>query len=647
MALKPEPVDAVELMDRSALRAVQDKTGMPDWLQSRDEGAAALLVDLRAGGAGHLEQIIEGAAACLQAAGPDLPVSFTRDREEIDRLWAVRKGLFPAVGAVRTPGTTVVIEDVAFPIERLASATLELQGLFRKHGYHRALIFGHALEGNLHFVFTQDFGTESEVARYRTLMDDVAVMVTERYGGSLKAEHGTGRNMAPFVEMEWGGDAYGLMWEIKQLLDPDNLLNPGVLLNRDPLLHLKNLKPLPEADPAIDRCIECGFCEPVCPSRDLTLTPRQRIVSLREMARLRRSEKEPERLAEFERDFQYQGMDSCAADGLCAGRCPVGIDTGAMIRRLRAEHTGPVGRAVAGLIRNSFGPVTAVARLGLGSAAAMGDKVVRKGMALLHDGPKVAAPPLPGPAQPLNLNGTEISGANGRVVYFPSCVTRTFESAQGKEARALHNVMLSLCRKAGFAVEFPQRPDGLCCGMPYHSKGYREQAEKAARDLQRALWQASNGGEYPIVCDTSPCTLRLIEELSVPLKLFEPAGFIHRYLMPHLQVKQRVPSVALHLTCSSRRMGLDAVISELAAQCAEQVFQPEEEGCCGFAGDKGFTVPELNAAALRRLREQLPGDCREGYSNSLTCEVGLTHHSGIPYRSIAYLVDECCGQVER
>ena len=141
----------------------------------------------------------------------------------------------------------MIIEDVAFPIERLAEATLDLQKLLREHGYHEAIIFGHALDGNLHFVFTQDFGNAAEIERYRRFMDEMCAMVVEKYDGSLKAEHGTGRNIAPFVELEWGAQAVAAMRRIKALFDPQGLLNPGVILNADPLAHLKDLKPLPAA----------------------------------------------------------------------------------------------------------------------------------------------------------------------------------------------------------------------------------------------------------------------------------------------------------------------------------------------------------------------------------------------------------------
>lgn len=303
-ALKQAPVTAVELMDRAALRSVQGKPGMPAYLHELDDEVAALLVDARAADRETLDRDVRQIEQSLADMSVVMPVAFTYDPHEYQALWNIRKGLFPAVGAVRQTGTTVIIEDVAFPVPELATAVRQLQALFVKYGYHEALIFGHALEGNLHFVFTQDFSTQTEIQRYQGLMDDVCALVVDGYGGSLKAEHGTGRNMAPFVEMEWGSDAYQLMWEIKRLFDPENLLNPGVILNEDPEIHLK---PLPAADEIVDKCIECGFCEMICPSWDLTLTPHQRIVSWREITRQNASDPAGERLKQLQDDFVYQG----------------------------------------------------------------------------------------------------------------------------------------------------------------------------------------------------------------------------------------------------------------------------------------------------------------------------------------------------
>ena len=261
--LKPQPVSAVELLDRPALRSVQDKPGLPPVIMTLGDDAAALLIEVRSATVDGLNERISAVHAALAGVTTIEPLQFSTDPATCEMYWKVRKGTFPSVGAMRRTGTTVIIEDVAFPIAALADATLDLQALLRRHGYDEAIIFGHALEGNLHFVFTQDFGDPAEIDRYARFMDEVCDLVVRKYDGSLKAEHGTGRNMAHFVEMEWGKEAADLMRTIKRLFDPDNLLNPGVILNDNPAAHLENLKPMPAAEDIVDRCIECGFCEQI------------------------------------------------------------------------------------------------------------------------------------------------------------------------------------------------------------------------------------------------------------------------------------------------------------------------------------------------------------------------------------------------
>ncbi|MES9958709.1 MAG: FAD-binding and (Fe-S)-binding domain-containing protein, partial [Sedimenticola sp.] len=502
-ALKQAPVTAVELMDRAALRSVQEKPGMPSYLHELDDEVAALLVDARAEDRATLDNEVAQIEAALADLAVVMPVAFTHDPDEYQALWNIRKGLFPAVGAVRQTGTTVIIEDVAFPVPELAAAVRELQALFVKYGYHEALIFGHALEGNLHFVFTQDFGTDQEVQRYRGLMDEVCALVVDGYGGSLKAEHGTGRNMAPFVEMEWGSDAYRLMWQIKRLFDPDNLLNPGVILNDDPEIHLKHLKPLPAADELVDKCIECGFCESICPSRDLTLTPRQRIASWREISHLETAG-EDSRLKPLQEAFAYQGIDTCAADGLCATCCPVGIDTGKMIKKRRGEGRTGRAEAVASWVNRNFSIVSSATRAGLKLVDLTQDLLGDDNMQGLSERlGRLSRDRLPtwNPSMPRSASAPKQdagNSANGRVVYFPSCVSRSMGPAKGDpHQQALHQAMQSLLAKAGFEGVYPQRVDGLCCGQPMESKGLPKQAGESLESLEQALWLASEEGTLP------------------------------------------------------------------------------------------------------------------------------------------------------
>ena len=641
-------VAAAELMDRAALASVEKEPGMPGYLEGLDDQVTALLVETRATSAKKLAAQIGQIAAALADLTMVRPLEFTADPAEYGVYWKIRKGLFPAVGAVRETGTTVIIEDVAFPGEHLAAAALDLQQLFEKYRYHEAIIFGHALEGNLHFVFTQDFSIQEEVVRYRDFMGEVVTMVVDKYDGSLKAEHGTGRNMAPFVEKEWGSAAYRLMEEIKALFDPQNLLNPGVILNADAEAHIRNLKPLPAAHELVDKCIECGFCEPVCPSRNLTFTPRQRIVGRRELSRKMNAHAATSTVKALAKSYQYPGEDTCAADGLCATRCPVGIDTGKMIKALREEANGELAnlianwtarnfKGVAGTINHTLNGVDRIHRM---TGTRFMEKASATARALTADRLPLWNREMPSGVPRIVPDDTSTDHPL-QVVYFPACPSRCMSGpARGESERAaLPQKTASLLKKAGYRIIYPDNLDNLCCGQAFESKGFFKQADEKSAELERALFRATRDGELPVLCDTSPCLLRMKDKLDPRLRLYEPIEFVLEHLMDKLAFTQLETRVALHVTCSAHKMGLAERLIELARACASEVVVPEEIFCCGFAGDRGFSYPELNASALEELKDQVYS-CSAGYSTSKTCEIGLSLHSGIPYRSILYLVDE-------
>lgn len=649
--LSKTSVAAVELMDSLALASVADKPGMPGFIAELSEQgnkeAAALLIEIHAEDDDDLNQQAEQLTEIINKYSPIEMVEFSRDANVCAQLWGIRKGLFPAVGAVRETGTTVIIEDVAFPLEELAPAVRELQELFIKYDYNEAIIFGHALAGNLHFVFTQAFDTTEEIERYSAFMDAVAQLVAVDYKGSLKAEHGTGRNMAPYVELEWGKDGYELMEKVKRIFDRKGILNPGVILNSDHESHIKNLKEMPAADELIDKCIECGFCEPVCPSRNLSLTPRQRNTVFREISRLRRTNEDPSRLAEMEKTYRYQGIDTCAATGLCGDRCPVGINTGDLMRKLREGHSDKA-KSIANWTADHFSGITKATKLGLGVAngahTVLGTKNMRAVTKAVHNlsGKKVPlwTPHLPTPAKSISKLTINSVGKE-KVVYFPSCASRNMGTEKNAmDSRPLAEVTISLLEKAGYEIVLPENLDSQCCGMPYKSKGFVDTANSKMQTLQDSLWEASNQGQYPILMDTSPCASLSKEALERELSIYEPFKFVADHVLPRLNITPQDEPVMLHITCTSRRSGLADVMQKVTEACAKQVVIPEDIQCCGFAGDKGFTTPELNASALSTLKQQVPDNCAEGYSNSRTCEIGLSEHSGIEYRSILYLVDK-------
>ncbi len=637
-------IDAVELMDRAGLRAIENDPAMPEFIKDFDNEVTALLIETRAINDETLDIQIKELEELLKEFEVKRDIYFTKDVAEYTLYWKIRKGLFPAVGAVRENGTTVIIEDVAYPIEVLADATLELQALFKKHNYNEALIFGHALEGNFHFVFTQDFSIESEVKRYDEFMNDVVNSVAVKYEGSLKAEHGTGRNMAAFIEVEWGKTAYSMMKRIKDLFDPKNLLNPGVIINDDAEAHLKNLKAMPQTNEIVDKCIECGFCEPTCPSNDITLTPRQRIVINREISRLERAGNIKE-ANEYKELYQYDGIETCATCSLCSTACPVKIDTGTLTKYLRTEQNSAKANDIAFKVANNFGGTLKAMKVGLYGANFARSIVGIPSMGSIMDTvrewsgeriPKWTAS-LP---KPTSINTKiEQKSSSKKVVYFPSCISRTMgRSAETTVDEELFDITVKLLQKAGFQIIFPNEIGSLCCGMPFSSKGFNEQGKQKSDELEDALNIASNFGEYPVLCDTSPCTKKMLESFQSDIRIYEPIEFALDYLVPEFEFTKIDEPIAIHTTCSSRKMGLHERFIELANLCSTKVIVPDNVKCCGFAGDRGFNFPELNESALRFLSEEVK-EAKYAFSTSKTCEIGLSDHANLDYNSIFYLID--------
>jgi D-lactate dehydrogenase len=641
---------ALELMDRASLRSVEDQAGVPPSLKKLPEGAAGLLVEFQAAELSerqNLEQIARTAARDLQLIESPL---FTHDAAEQALLWKIRAGMFPSVGAVRNSGTTVIIEDVAFPIERLADAAVDLTGLFQKHGYENAIIFGHAKDGNLHFVITQSFNDQAAIDQYARLMDDVVSLVVHRYDGALKAEHGTGRNVAPFVETEWGPEAYAIMKRLKQLVDPDNLLNPGVILNPDPRAHLKALKPMPSVEDVVDKCIECGYCESKCPSRELTTTPRQRIVLRREIARLKATGENRALLADLEANFPYMAVDTCAADGMCATACPVAIDTGKLTKIFRQlshsekEHKRALWAAehlatVEGVVRWGL-------RLGHWARALLGLGAIRTLSRALAGITWTDDVPFPAAAAPK----TQAAGA--RAIYFPSCVSRVMGRLPGEpKDLSLMEATIQVASRAGVSVHIPEDVAGTCCGTPFSSKGYNQAHAAAVNAAVERLWRWSGEGQLPVVVDTSPCTYGLITARSClspqnqqrfdRLQILDSIDFVHDRLLPNLKIKQKAGRVALHPVCSAIKMNLSAKLENIARACAVDVLIPVSANCCGFAGDRGFLFPELTASATKyEAAEVLARECDGYFSSSRTCEIGMTRATGQIYRSFMFLLEQ-------
>ena len=708
--IDPAVLDAAELLDKRSLASVDD----PMLKDYPDKDLTALL--LRVTGAGQedleanvnrLTDVLRGFST-LKGADGDAFI-FSSDPAVAGKYWAIRSGIFPSVGGMRREGTTCLIEDIAFHIEDLPDATEDLSALLDRHGYDDSCIYGHALEGNFHFIINQSFDSEAEVRRYEAMIRDVAEMVVGKYDGSLKAEHGTGRNMAPFVKYEWGEKAFGIMKRVKELFDPHGLLNPGVIFNDDPECFLKNFKALPVLKPWADdskavepelaeiykrlnKCIECGFCEVNCLSCGFTLSSRTRIATQREITALRElpdpTASEQTRLRTLEKEYSYTGEQTCAGDGLCSTSCPMGINVADLTHQLRRVNmpAGSFGHGLWNFVAGHYAGVKSGLRGALRMATAgetvLGDLAMSGLCRWLHNAIRI---PLWTPATPEAYNipkslralvssaavghdgASTVYAATGparleslskrpdsqsseaatgmptvcKVVYFPSCINQMMGLPKHHHAvdKPLVEEMVSLLGKAGYEVIFPENMSSLCCGTIWESKGMPEIADRKTAELEEALWQASEQGRYPVLCDQSPCLHRMKHKIK-KMRLYEPAEFILGFLADRLDFHQTDTPVAIHLTCSMRLMDKTGKMIELAKMCSTDVVVPEGVGCCGFAGDKGMTHPELNKYALRKLKDQVKG-IPVGYSNSRTCEIGLATNSGIPYVSIAYLVNRC------
>jgi D-lactate dehydrogenase len=647
LLLKDCEISAAELMDRASLRSVENKPGMPPYIKTLGDTVTALLVETAADDTATLQRQVDE----INTKFADFPMVrdfvFSTDPEQAAALWSIRSGLFPSVCHARQKGTTVIIEDIAVPIGQLRDCLLDLQAMFEQYAYKDTIIWGHVFDGNVHFVLTPDLSDPAEIDKYKAFMAELADMVVDKYDGSLKAEHGTGRNMAPFVRREWGDLIYDVMRGVKTLFDPASMLNPGVIVNDDPDAHAKNIKAMPQAHELVDTCTECGFCERSCMSHELTLSARQRIVIYREMARLAASGEDLVRLSELKKAYMYYGDQTCATDGLCALTCPVEIDTGKLIKALRQDQLSPAARQLGAQMAKRMDTVTALTRFGLNLLNWMHSLLGTRRLTALAtwlrslsgDRLPLWTPAMPrgGAASAWHAYGSDQAD---KVVYFPACINRGMGPAGGSRERSLNKVTESLLKKAGYRIIYPAATDKLCCGMPFASKGLSETATTKAAELGEALLNVSDNGRIPILCDMSPCLYHMKKTLDSRLQLFEPIEFTLKFLADRFEFEKVPETIAIHTVCSAKKMGLEADFLRLAEMCAEKVVTPDVI-CCGFAGDRGFTVPELNAFGLRRLKKQLPSEVSSGYSTSRTCEIGLTTHSGIDYRSILYLVDQC------
>lgn len=649
--LKESGAAALELMDRAALRSIEKSPYAPEAIKSLPENATAILCEYHAASKEQLADLMVVAKPVLDGLQTVLPYSFSTDPTQQAKYWKLRKGMYPSVAAAREKGSTVLLEDIAFPVEVLGPAVLEVQVLMIKHGFHNGIIFGHAKEGNLHFVISQSFNQPSDVEAYELLAKDIAVLVLEKYKGSLKAEHGTGRQIAPFIADEWGEEAFQIMKALKALVDPHQLLNPGVIINEDKDCHVKNLKTLPVVEEEVDKCIECGYCEHRCPSREFTMTPRRRIVVRRALQRLAK-ENNTDTYQQLLKEYQFDGLDTCAVDGLCALECPVDINTGELVKRLRRENHSTNANAMAVLVAKHFGKVETLVKTAVKTGQMANRLLGKQTMPNLTKAIRTLIPSFP-------IWSTEMTGpipnrhhepSKASAVWFNSCISRMMGADKDSKESSI-DLALRICQKAGLELLVPTDLGGTCCGQAFSSKGFQEAYVITANQTIEKLWKWTNQGQIPVVMDTTSCTHSMQhsrpyltasnQQKFDAINIIDIVAFLADSVIPNLKISQPKNKIVFHPVCSTYKMNLVEKMRVIGNACARKADIPVSAGCCGMAGDRGFYYPGLTAAATRTEALEVIQQEYDGYySTGKTCEMSLSAAVAKDYRSILYLIDE-------
>ena len=634
----------LELMDATSLRVGQRLAGTPTAIHGFEATTqAALLVEYHADDASRLQELAAAGARVLGAEDLRAPAMFSSDPAERAAAWTFRKGLYASVAGARPSGTTALLEDVVVPVERLADTCGGLQELFARYGYADSVIFGHAKDGNIHFMLTDRFEGAKALGRFEGFTDAMVDLVLDA-GGNLKAEHGTGRAMAPYVRRQYGDELYEVMVELKRLLDPSGILNPGVIIDDDPGAHMRHLKTPVSIEPEADRCVECGYCEPVCPSRSLTLTPRQRIVVRRAVTAARESG-DGALVAELQDAYDYDGVQTCAVDGMCQTACPVLINTGALMKRFRREDANPVLAAGWSAAATGWGAVTRAGAAALTVASKVPMPVVRTATdaarAVLGTDtvPRYSAE-LPGGGASRRALGRVVgaAGVAPSAVFLPACVGSMFGPADGIGAT---EAFVRLLERAGVSAIVPEGIDALCCGTPWSSKGYAKGHATMSARVRAAVREATGGGVLPAVCDASSCTEGFAATLRDDgIRVVDAVAFAASDLLPALTPTPVAELLALHPTCSSKQLGIDPALRAVGEAVASEVRVPDAWGCCAYAGDRGMLHPELTEAATAPEAAEVAAWGADAHAScNRTCELGMTKATGEPYVHVLELLE--------
>lgn len=614
-SLKNFNPSALEFMDYYSLLSVKNLDLIGKNIASLDENSAAILIEIESDNLIELNELANTIDNYINNNFKEKLIdktAFMSDKYDQEKVWKIRKGLLSSIGANRPKGTSFLVEDIAFSLDKLAPAISDLKQLLSKYNYQNTAIYGHGLDGNVHFMISENFEKDERIELYDRFMNELAELVCKKYDGSLKAEHGTGRNMAPFVEKEWGSECYDIMKEIKQLFDPYNVFNKGVLINSEPKIHLKNLKKIEITNDEADKCIECGFCEHVCPTRDVSVSPRIRISQSRYIKSVENNNISIDK--KLIDKFNYNYSNTCVTDSLCSMVCPVGIDTGKLVKIYREKQNNILQKNIAKFISSNSN---------------MSEKIMSKSIDLTQhilNNNKISKSNVARKFIPQTNFSSKIEvndEINPDLYYFPTCSERLMGNIQNTENQA--EKFLEICHKIGIKVQIIQST-GLCCGMSMDSKGLKD----ASLIMQKNIYETLNiMNDKDIVISSSSCFSFLNTNQDFKkFKFLDFEEFCLKYLSKE-DILYKEDLIVYHASCSSQKSNNDTKLLELLSQNSKNI-EKIEKYCCGMGGDRALLYPEIICANKKsnllnniQLAQINANKNVQFITNNYTCCVGL------------------------
>lgn len=652
IALRELGAVAIELMDSISLQSVQHNVGMPkDILSDLPKLACGLLFEFSNDSSDNLLNLDEAVRKIISSFNP-LNVISSREAQQQQRLWKIRQGLLPALGKSRQLGTSVIIEDLAFRSEDFSKAFIDLRLLLDKFDYHKSGIYGHGMDGNVHFIIAEDFSNDTRKANFDKFINELSELVIDKYNGSLKAEHGTGRSIAPFVEKEWGKECYDIIKEIKILIDPCNILNPDIIISDNPQIHLENIKALPILNSEADSCIDCGYCEPSCPSKNLTFSPRQRIALLRDMA----SNHSMIGFSDI-KNVSYYLEQTCATDSLCKDACPVDIDTGNLIKKIRNEKRIGLSKFVADLIASELDLGVSVIKF-MSQFEKLISKIISKEnvnriINRLNRSTFFEIPQLNNLLQTASKTAPVLVYNSSKLdlIYFKPCFSRIFTSENHDYTDPVEAHLL-LATRAGLNMKLMKENSDLCCGMAFSSKGFKSAFIISANKFVDESFKSSNEGAIPVLIDSSSCAFTINNYTSEILsyenyqkfksmKFIDSIDFLSDYIIPKVKIRKSDMTIAAFANCGAKKSNNETKFYSIASHCSNNIISPVSNACCGFAGDRGLIFPELYGSSLKNFSDEINvAQSLIGISSNLPCESALADTCKIPFYSIVQLIEK-------